>query len=528
MMRAGARYLLAAIAVLASVGLALAQSPTSPTAPSVEADPATASTAPWGDRAAIIVLKSNIDDYTRDTLFKRFEEARELGAATVVLQLNTPGGLVTAGLDISRFLKRQDDLHVVVYVDEQALSAGAMIALAADEIVMGPGSMMGDCAPITFGPGGLQTLGDAERAKAESPILTDFRDSALKNGYDPLLAESMVSYGRVVHYVQNAETGERRFVNAEEYERLTADGAWKPVEGVKDPVDAADTLLTVGPADAVKLGLATGTAPSATALAAERGLDVVTTLAPSKGDQVVALLASMEVRSLLMTIFLFTLYMAFSHPGHGMPEVAAMVTLGALVGVPLLTGYAQWWEILAVLVGLGLVAVEIFILPGFGFAGISGVLLTLFGLTMTFVGDEPVELPGLLPSLAGTWTALWNGVVVVTVGLAASLLLWVWLSRYLPKLPYVNRLILSGTTGGPGAVAAPGGAVVTSDVPSDGPVVGEMGLTVTDLRPSGSVRFEGDGLVVSVISDTGYVPRGSKVVVFDTTENRIVVRPVAS
>src|SRR5690349_17488988 len=183
--------------------------------------------------AVVITLQGVIDDYSRDALFKRFAEARRLGAKVVILKLNTPGGLVTAGLDISRFLKLQDDLHIVAFVHEKAYSAGIMIGLACDEIVMEPGSYVGDSAPIVMSPGGgLQKLEGAERAKAESPILADFHDSAVKNGHDPLLAEAMVSYGRVVHWVekpgQGAAAPERRFVSAEQFADLGKDG-WREV-----------------------------------------------------------------------------------------------------------------------------------------------------------------------------------------------------------------------------------------------------------------------------------------------------------
>src|SRR5450432_1031779 len=144
--------------------------------------------APAGSsKAVVIVLKGEIDEYNKSTLFKRFDEARRLGADTIILQTNTYGGLVTSGLDISRFLKQQNDLHVICFIDEKAISAGAMIALACDEIVMQPGALLGDCAPITISESGLQTMGAAERAKMESPILEDFSDSAARNGYDPLL-----------------------------------------------------------------------------------------------------------------------------------------------------------------------------------------------------------------------------------------------------------------------------------------------------------------------------------------------------
>src|SRR5215218_189355 len=174
-------------------------------ATTVESSPATAPAAA-NTTTVIIRLQGEIDDFNRDALFRRFKEARRLGAKTIILDVNTYGGLVTAGLEISRFLKQQDDVHVVAFIGEKAISAGAMIALAADEIVMAPSAMLGDSAPISVGSGGgMVPMGDAERAKAESPILEDFYESAVKNGYDPQLAQAMVQVGRTVHWVENTD-----------------------------------------------------------------------------------------------------------------------------------------------------------------------------------------------------------------------------------------------------------------------------------------------------------------------------------
>src|SRR5581483_7320630 len=95
-----------------------------------------------------------VDDYTRDSLYRKFAEARKLGAKTIILDMNTPGGLVTAGLDISLFLRGQNDLHIIAYVHPKAYSAGAMIAVACNEIVMAPSAAVGDCAPIVFSTDG--------------------------------------------------------------------------------------------------------------------------------------------------------------------------------------------------------------------------------------------------------------------------------------------------------------------------------------------------------------------------------------
>ena len=115
----------------------------------------------------------------------------------------------------------------------------------------------------------------------------------------------------------------------------------------------------------------------------------------------------------LIVLFAQFVYAALHAPGHGLAEAMAVLTLAMLVGVPLLTGYAQWWEIVVLLVGVALLALEIFVIPGFGVTGVLGILAILFALIMTFVGKEPAG-PGFLPQLEGTWINIRNGLAMVT------------------------------------------------------------------------------------------------------------------
>ncbi len=490
------------------------------------ATPSVADVADVGGAAAtavVIRLDGQVNDYARDQLFKRFAIARQLGAHDIILEIDTYGGAVTSGLEISQFLKRQTDLHIVAFIPEKAISAGAMIALAADEIVMGPSAKLGDSAPIAIDPsGGLQPLPAAERAKSESPILADFHESALRNGYDPLLAASMVAVGRSVHWVVN-DAGAKRFVDEGEYAKLIQQG-WRPVAGVPDPVDGPDTLLTVHADLAVKLGLAKSIAASAGALAAARHWTIIETLGDTAGDRLVGLLGSPAARSILLIVFIMALSTALHTPGHGAPEAFAAVSLGLLVGVPLLTGYAQWWEIFAILLGMVLLALEIFVIPGFGVAGIGGLILLLGGLVMTFVPAEPTGIPGFLPTLAGTWTAMQTGLLVVFGGMLASAGLWMWISRYLPALPYFNRLILGATTG----AVATGPTDPTRDPADDFPAIGATGSAVTDLRPGGTIEIadEPAGLTrrLDAVCDSGFVPAGAGVVVRERRGGYVLVR----
>jgi len=218
--------------------------------------------APATQPVAIVALHGEVNDYTRDLLIRQINQARKQGAKTIILDLDTYGGLVTSALDITRFLRGQNDLHIVAYVNK-AISAGAMTAVSCNEIVMAPSAVIGDCAPIVRDTDGeLQPLPDTERAKMQSPVLSDFDASADRNGYDRKLLESMVTIDPVVYWVQKSKTHEKRFVTQAEYDSPIKSG-WADVPGVPVPVHASHTLLTVFTDEAVKLGLATGVSASA-------------------------------------------------------------------------------------------------------------------------------------------------------------------------------------------------------------------------------------------------------------------------
>ncbi len=507
---------LLAVLLLASWGLADSISPT--TIPSGSTTP-----------AAVIDIHGAINDFTAKQFFKRFDEAKAKGAKVIILHLDTPGGAVGAALEMSRFLKREGkNVHTIAYVDPMAYSAGSMIALACREIAMSPGSVMGDCAPILMSEtGGLEQITGAERAKMESPIVADFEESAAINGYDALLARSFVQYKIVVHYIEN-EQGQKKFVRQEEYDRLIKEG-WKSVEGVNNPIDDDSTLLTVSDKTAKLLGLSKETYDDLAAMNDVRGYQVLHRFQPTFGDNVIAVLNSGVVRLVLSIVFILSLQSAYSHPGTGVTEAILVISGSMLLGIPLLTGYASWIEIILIMLGIALIAMEIFVIPGFGVPGITGIVLLLAGLVMTFVPSEAPALPtgpSIVPQLPQTKDALWNGLLVVMTGMIVSMGLWYWLSRYLHKVPYMNRLVLQTVVG-----STPDAATdyVREVAESNWPAIGAVGVVITELRPGGVARFEdviiNDGRNVDVISDLGYIAAGKRVIVKRHDGPEIYVRP---
>jgi len=495
--------------------LALATRPVRADAPSTNPSPAV--------KTVVITIAGEIDDYNRDQLFRKFDDAKKLGAKVVILNVDTYGGLLTSGLEISRFIKRQDDLHVVAYVRDKAISAGAMIAMSCDEIVMSDSASLGDCAPIIFGPGGLEAMPAAERAKAEGPVLLDFNESAIRNHHDPLLAAAMVDVTRVVYWVQS-DKGERRFVDQKEYDSLTATKKWASVPGEPVPIDGPDTLLTVDSDQAVRYGLASAKYDTIEDLEQARNYDIVADFTPGWGEEAVEFLGGAIVRGILIVIFLQCLYIVLHAPGHGVAETCGLIALALMLGVPLLTGYAQWWEILVIFLGLILVSLEI-ALPGHIFPGVTGGILVLFGLVMTFV---PAGFGG--PSYIPNQTNLplmEKGLVVVAAAMGSSIFLWFWLSRFLPRMPLLNRLILTATSGNP-AVTASNTNIASSPGPEHWPRPGAIGKAISELRPGGSAEFFdpaiADKRIAFVISESGYLSAGTDLVVREVSGPSVVVR----
>jgi membrane-bound serine protease (ClpP class) len=485
--------------------------------PALAADNPTTNASAAERKAVVITIAGEIDDYNRDQLFRRFDDAKKLGAKVVILNVDTYGGLLTSGLEISRFVKRQDDLHVVAYVQDKAISAGAMIAMACDEIVVSDSASLGDCAPIIFGPGGLEAMPAAERAKAEAPVLLDFNESALRNHHDPLLAAAMVDVSRVVYWVQN-DKGDRRFVNEKEYADLIATKKWVSVPGEAVPIVGPQALLTVDSDQAVRYGLASAKFSTVEALAQACHYDVVADFTPGWGEMAVEFLSGAVVRGILIVVFLQCLYIVLHAPGHGVAEVCGLIALVLMLGVPLLTGYAQWWEILVIFLGLALVSLEI-LLPGHLFPGITGGILVIFGLVMTFV-PAGLNGPAYVPNHAN-WPLMEKGILVVAAAMGSSVFLWFWLNKFLPKMPVLNRLILTAATGNAAATAR-------APVSDPWPPPGAVGKATSELLPGGTAEFFdpaiADVRVAFVVSEAGYVPAGSEIVVREVSGPSIVVR----
>ncbi len=483
--------------------------------------------------AAVIPIRGAIDDIMYGSIERRIDEARDMGANLLIFEMDTPGGGVISAIDICRLIMRQADgnMRTVAWINPEAYSAGAMISVACNEIWMSTGSTIGDCAPIMIG---AADLGEAERAKAESPVLQIFREAATRNGYDQLLCRAMVQANIEVWWIERVDTPEgaepeRRFVRGDEKARLIDDveeqdlREWRLVEadGLLQPIDDESTLLTMSALEAVEFGLARGQATSLADLADKLELSMIPTVQEiTVWEQFVMWLNSPLVRGVLFLIMLVGGYLEFQSPGLILPGSVALVAAAIFFGAPYAAGLADIWTIVLLAVGVVLLIVEIYFIPGFGIFGILGLCLIFVSLIGSFVPAEPIAPDGpwwrpVWPAQPGTWQAIRTGITVLSLSVIASFIGLIFLAKYLPQLPIARRL----TLGNPEGVTLPKlGADATVAL------VGDVGIVVGDLKPGGQARFGND--VVDVTTQGQYVDGGTKVQVIRREGMNVFVRPL--
>ncbi|MCC7145485.1 MAG: hypothetical protein IT443_03495 [Phycisphaeraceae bacterium] len=504
---------------------------------------------PPGATVAVIRIEGLIYDFTLESLQRLVERAKESGATAIAIELDTPGGILTSALKISRYL-RGLDVPTVAWVHSEAYSAGILIAAAADGIVMSPASAAGDCAPIVPGT----SLEPTERAKALSPLLSEFAASATRNHYDYVMFQAMCVLGVEVYQVQHTQTNQRRLVNEADYKvmvdamdpsaaerslkswlgldkdssdlsKISATvlpeerGQWKLIKKMHDGA----TLLTVDQSKAVDLGLAQ-TASISTDDDLQNYLQAKNVLRiwPTWSERLAGWLTSPAVRAILILALLLGAYAEFQSPGLGLPGAVALLALIALIGAPFLVGLAQIWHLVLLLTGFILLMIEIFVIPGFGFVGVTGILLMLAGLVLAAVpssgsGPMPLPDPSMIRQLEAS--ALWT-----TAAIVASMVGAYFLTKNLKNIPGLSRLVLRSASSSAGATAIQPSEHVSGDEVLGGAArihPGAKGRAVTPLHPSGGAEI--GGFVVDVVTAGEWIERGKTVIVTSVEGNRIVV-----
>jgi membrane-bound serine protease (ClpP class) len=474
-----------------------------------------------GAQATIIPCKGMVDDALFHSIERRSEMAMANGATYLIYEISTYGGLVNAADDIAKYFIQTvaDRATTVAYVTTEAISAGALISVSCNDIIMRRNTTIGDCAPIMLG-GKLEGV---EREKAESFLRARFQTAAEANGYPELLLKAMVTMQTQVYRVRNVKTDQYEFF---EGENLPTDANAYDVESAEEIV-SEDELLTLTDSQALEYGVARAVVDDrdgALAFLAERdgvrftGRPAV--LNPSWSEQMVSWLNSPAVAAVLFMLMLLGAYIEFSTPGLGLPGLVAVICLAIILGSKYLVGLANWVEIALFFLGIILLLIEFLVLPGFGIAGMLGIACLLGGLFGMLIRNPPDELPW--PETPMDWRIFNSGVLGLAFGFVGFVVLaWV-ASRFLPRLQFLSGLVLVPTAGG--RVGGRPSPSVTTEPDEGGTTlhIGDRGEVTSRLRPAGKARF-GDALV-DVVATGEFLDVRTPVEITEIHGNRVVVK----
>lgn len=408
-----------------------------------------------------IRLDMDIDKAAQRKVVSGLEKAEVAGADYVLLDLDTYGGAVDAA-DSIRTAVLRCEMPVVAYVNMQAASAGALISIACDSIYMKTGSSMGAATVVNQN-------GEEMPDKYQSFMRGMMRSTAQANGRDPKIAESMVDTANVLS--------------------LTPDEAMKVgyCEGIcEDEVEVVKAVIGDNAFEIKNMD------------------DDMTWL-----DRLALLLLNPLLQSIFMMMIVGGIFVEIRTPGIGLPLVTAIVGALLYFAPAYMFHLAEHWEILMFVVGLILIGVEIFVLPGFGVCGISGIILVVLALAFSMVDnvefyrwDGTLDISPILKPL---------GIVIISS--AAAIFGAVWLVRRLYPTRAFDHVALREEM-----KASEGYTGVVSGLEG---LVGEEVTVFTDMRPSGKVMTEDGRIHEATLKYGGFASKGEKLTVVSSEQGRL-------
>lgn len=413
-----------------------------------------------------IRLDQDIDKAAERIVVKGLEKADEAGADYVLLDLDTYGGAVDAADSIRTAILRYEK-PVIAYINMQAASAGALISIACDSIYMRTGSSIGAATVVN-------QSGEVMPDKYQSFMRGMMRATAQATGRNPKIAESMVDTANVLSLTP---------------EEAIAVGY---CEGKAESVDEAVRAVVGGNEFIVK-----------------NMEDDMTWL-----DRLIQLLLNPLLQSIFMMMIIGGIFVEIRTPGIGLPLVTAIV--GALLYfAPLYVEHlAASWEILLFVIGLILIALEIFVIPGFGVAGISGIVAVVTALAFAMIDNaELLRWDGTI-----NLQPLLRPVAIVIFSITAAVFGSVWLVRRLYATRTFDTIALRQEM-----KASEGFTGVVSGLEH---FIGDELEVFADLKPSGKVKGTDGRVYEAILAFGGYAEKGSLVKVLRTEQGRLYCEKV--
>ena len=420
-----------------------------------------------------IDLKKNVGSTTWIYIQKGFEEARKANANIIIIEMNTYGGEVSFA-DSIRTKILNSDIPVIVFIDNNAASAGALISIACDKIYMSQAATIGAASvvdqtgqklPDKYQSYMRATMRATAEAHGKDTVVTG-NDTVVKWKRNPLIAEAMVDERTVVPNV--ADSGK---------------------------------ILTFTTQEALKYGYCDGTAENIREIIKKESGNQPYELVkfkPTAWDNIKGFLMSPFFQGILIMLIIGGIYFELQSPGIGF-ALGVAITAAVLYFAPLyIDGLAANWEIILFVVGLILIGLEIFVVPGFGITGISGIFLVVSGLILSLLNNVNFDFKPIHPADSS------KAILTVIGGLTLGFGLIIYLSNKIGSKGLFKKLALETTLENKEGYIG---------VPTEGVnIVGKKGIAYTVLRPSGKVKV--DEKVYDAVSVNGvFIEKGTQIIV---------------
>jgi len=428
----------------------------------------------WSQKARVFLMEihAEIDPRTERYVKLALNEATAQKADYIVLDLDTYGGALDNADTIRKRLLEYPK-PIFMFIDKNAASAGALISIACDSIYMAPGASIG-AATVVNG------TGQAAPDKYQSYMRSMMRATAEANKRNPKIAEAMVD------------------------EKL-------PLDSTLSAVRREGQVITMTTSEAIRFGFCEAQVNSIQEILQRNGIKDHTLIRyelPAT-EKVISFFLNPFISGILILIIIGGLYFELQTPGVGFPILAAAVALILYLVPYYLHGLAANWEILLFLVGVGLLAAEIFVIPGFGIAGISGLVLTFGSLILLMVNNDAFDFSPVDTS------KLFNASVAVLFGFFGALFLLILGGNQLLQSRAFRRLTLQSEQRSEQGY--------TSTFLTE-PLIGLQGTSYTVLRPSGKVLINGQ--IYDAATRGDYIEQGATVEVISQEGVSLTVRRV--
>lgn len=418
----------------------------------------------------VMEIKAEIDPRMNRYVELALEEAVKQESDYVVIEMDTYGGAVSDANDIVTALLNFEK-PVYVFIDKDAASAGALISIACDSIYMAIGSSIGAATVVT-------QEGVAAPDKYQSYMRSTMRSTAEAKGRDPKVAEAMVDQRIEIEGI----TEEGKVLTFSTSEAIKNDFCEAQVKDIDEIMLRSD----VPAFEVYRYELASS-------------------------EKIISIFLNPFISGLLILVIFGGIYFELQTPGVGFPILAALLAI-VLYFVPYyLNGLAENWEILAFFVGVVLIALEVFVIPGFGLAGISGIIVTMGALIFSMLNNDIFDF-----TFVGSSDLLVASVTAMTGTIGGMVLLLVGGVR-LTNTKAFNRIALKDTQESAAGYSANSRKM---------PLLGKIGVTYTILRPSGKVLVEGE--LYDAVTRGDHIEKGHDIEVISDDNNTIKVKRVES